>query len=373
MKDKSSGKTGWRGLSALFLGMAALCAWTVGAQPSPKALRLLQSVPLPRASNVPTDIRWAGKSSVYVSWNRSGVTEIGLDGTHRRVVVPNVKAFREKIDPYFHNRHLAVSPTSVAVAASGWTVAWGPLHPKPGISFSFQSHEVPYIQDIDLFGDRILLMGSVRRGETFESTRDVAWVGTLSAQMEDLKPVLYDSAGPGAPNYFNCRTNSVGAVRFLGDGSFVIAPGFQDGVHLYDPAGRQVQTWSNEELGLDAHPDCISMTKEEEAQFRTSDAAWQTWLNRHHLPDDILPLPQGPGLLVRSWGTDGQVHWTLKVLHGKRVETYTVPIKALRPGDRLHGDVRDGQIVLLLSSGLPWSVAPENLPAEVFVMELPST
>jgi hypothetical protein len=88
--------------------------------------------------------------------------------------------------------------------------------------------------------------------------------------------------------------------------------------------------------------------------------------------DDILPLPQGPGLLVRSWGADGRVHWTLKVLQTDGIKTFAVPVVGRRSFDRLQGDVRDGRIVLLLSaSGFPTRPAAGDLPAEILLMELP--
>lgn len=96
--------------------------------------------------------------------------------------------------------------------------------------------------------------------------------------------------------------------------------------------------------------------------------SWTRFLNRHHVLDDILPLPQGPGLLVRSWGTEGQAQWTLKVLRPEGIEEYAVPVVGRRPMDRLHGDVRNGKIVLLLSaSGAPWSDDRAHYGAEILL------
>jgi hypothetical protein len=337
-------------------------------------------MPLLERQSVPTDIRWANDDSVYVSWDRDGVLEVGLDGARRRELVPNLK----ELGGLQHYSQLAVSPTSLAVASKNWTFAWRSLLAKANGEVVFAKRKIPVTNDFDLQGDRVLLMGiskpvlppGVRDGwlnaYSAQLRGAVAWVGTLSAQFQDFQPVLFDVGGAGAPNYLHCYAEDIGAVRFLADGSFVIVPGFQDGVNLYDPSGKLVRSWTNAQVGLDTHLTCALMTDEEKVKLG-GEAYWGHWLNSHHLVDDILPLPQGPGLLVRSWGPDDQAHWTLKVLLPEGIETYQVPIVGRRPPDRLRGDVRNGKVVLLLSaSGFPWSREPDNYPAEVFVAEIPN-
>src|SRR5947209_2141484 len=299
------------GVGAACLLVALLGCLGAQAEPQPKALRLLKRTPLPQASSVATDVRWASDDSVYVSWDHDGVAEVGLDGARRRVLVPGLTAF----GGLSHFTHLAVSPSALTVASMLHSLAWRPLKATPKGEVLFQRQQVAITEDLDLSGDRVLLLGLAKHqsGErTIAPDGAVAWVGTLSARLEDLKPVLYDLGGPGAPNYYNCRAHPIGAVRFLADGSFVVAPGFQDGVHLYNAGARRVRSWTNEQAGLDTHLDCPKIT-DEQRQF-VNDAGWPHFLNSHHVVDDILPLPQGPGLLIRSWGADGQVHWTLKVL-----------------------------------------------------------
>jgi hypothetical protein len=360
------------GLSLLL--MVLLSGLGARAQSSPHELLLLNRILLPTLHSAATDIRWAGDDSVYVSWDRDGVFEVGLDGVKRRTLVPDLKTLGNGDNHYLH---LAVSPTVLAVASPNWGIVWRPLKASPDGKFTVQSQKVPIVNGLDLSGDRVLLMGIADRNEDkdgrpqFAPKGDVAWIGALSERLKGLQPVLYDVEGPGAPNYFNCRSNSIGAVRFLGGGSFITAPGFQDGIQLYDASGRPVRTWTNEQIGIDTHPDCHKMSKQEHQRFAT-EAGWGPWLNSHHVLDDILPLPQGPGLLVRSWGVDGQVHWTLKVLQAGGVTTYAVPVVSHRPSDRLHGDVRDGKIVLLLASGFDWSWDLANYSAEMLLMRVPN-
>jgi hypothetical protein len=323
------------------------------AENRPKSLRLLGRAPLAEGRSPAMDIRWASDGSVYVARARDGVLELALNGTRLRQAVPDVKTFGR----FERFERLAVSPRALAFASAGWYMAWRPRQAEPGGRVVFNRKGIGITEDIDLWGDRLLLLGIAEHGETFAPKGDVAWTGTLSSNLEDLKPVLYDDAGPGAPNFFKCRSHETGAVRFLGDGSFVIVPGFQKGVHLFAANGERVRSWTSEQLGLDT--DCSTLTAEEETQLLRDPGAWQRWLNSHHVVDDILPLPQGPGLLVRSLGRDGQPHWELKVLSRERVTTYSVPVVGRRPLDRLHGDVRDGRIVLLLSAS-GFSVSPDS-------------
>ncbi len=361
------------------LGIVCLLAALAGslglrADSHPRTLRLLQRIPVPQTHSVATDIRWAGEESVFVSWERSGVAEVGLDGARRRTLVPDIKTLGG-VSNFTRYDHLAVSSQTVATASLGWTMVWRPVKANPGGPVLFRRKDVPITYDFDLSDDRILLLGLARfENGDFAPDGAVAWIGTRSSDLKDLKPVLHDVGGPGAPAFFNCSTRPLGAVRFLSDGSFVIAPGFQDGVHVFNAQGQRLRSWTSEQIGLDTHKDCMQMSREEEAKWRVDDSYWQQWLNRHHVLDDILPLPQGPGLLVRSWKGDGQAHWTLKVLGASGIETYAVPVTGHRPFDRLHGDVRNGRIALLLSaSGHSYSRVESDLPAEILLMELPKS
>ncbi len=347
---------------------ALLATVEAGAGPD-KELRLVQTIPLPQEHSVATDIRWAGDHSVFISWDVDGVAEVNLDGSKARSLLPNLK----NLGRINHYRFLASGPSALGVASPNWGLAWRPVQTKADGRFLVKTQRIPLIQGFDLSGDRVLLLGNLPHDRTsFSPKGEVAWVGSLHDQVEDLKAVLHDAGGAGSPNLYNCGTYEVGAVRFLTDGRFVIVPGFQDGVHLFDASGHPLRSWTNEQVGIDSHVGCATMSAAEEKRFRLDDAYLLQWIESHHLIDDILPLAQGPGLLIRSWGPDQRAHWALKALEPGGIKTYTVPVVGRRPYDRLHGDVRNGKIVLLLSnSGDPYSKAPADLTGEVLEMELP--
>ncbi len=343
------------------------------AQETHGSLRLLKTVPLPPASSIATDLRWDGPDSVFVSWESGGVAEVGLDGTKRHALVPD----KQTLGLLKHYDHLAVSSGKLAVASLNWEIAWRALTDNLGGKVRFQSRDIPITLDFDLQNDKVVLLGLARHKKEnnppeFNPQGDVAWIGTLSSGLRDLKPVLYDSGGRGAPHLDRCDSYPIGAVRFLADGSFVVAPGFQDGIHLFDSQGRKVRSWTSEQIGVDAQTICGQMSEAEAKEFGSEGDFFERWLNSHHSIDDVLPLPQGPGVLVRSWGADGQAHWMLKVLQADGIKTYSVPVTGHRPFDRLRGDVRDGRIAFLLSnSAYPYPRSPSDLPAEIYLVQIP--
>ena len=354
--------------AVLFLLLALLAGYPVtGAEARLGQLRLVGHTAVPSLSSPSMDVRWASDDSIYVLWYREGALEVGLDGARRRQVVPDAKT----LGWFDHFDHLAVSPGDIAIASIYWQMAWRSRQPGEKGRVAFPRKDIAITHDLDIQGDRLLFLGVPVAGEPFAPDGAVAWAGTLRSGLNDLKPVLYDDGGSGAPHFKRCSSNEgKGAVRFLADGSFVIVPGFQKGVHLFDSGGQRIRSWTSEEVGLDT--DCSKLLDEEEVQLRMRPEAWQRWLNTHHVVDDILPLPQGPGLLVRSMNKDGQVRWELKVLTPARVQSYAVPVLGRRPLDRLRGDVRNGKIVLLLSaSGLGISANKADFVGEVYVAEMP--
>lgn len=344
-----------------------------GAQESSRALRLLRTVPLPRGHSIATDIRWSAPDSVFVSWESDGVAEVSLDGAKRRELVPG----KRMLGLLKHYDHLGISGGKLAVASINWGMAWRPFSGTPGGKVLFQSLDIPITLDFDLLDDRIVLLGLAQHARESNPPRfapqgEVAWIGTLAGGPKSFRPVLKDAGGAGAPHLEACDSYPIGAARFLPDGSFVVAPGFQSGIHLFDAQGKEIRSWTSEQVGIDGHTVCSTMTEAEAADFAKEGEFFERWLNSHRTLDDVLPLPQGPGVLVRSWGADRRAHWTLKVLRPDGVTTYEVPVQGRRPFDRLRGDVRDGRIAFLLSdSAYPYPRSATDLDAEIYLMEFP--
>lgn len=337
------------------------------AQSERPALRLLATYTVPGKDSAVTDVRWSGDGSVMVVRREGGVRELELgEGiTLGRQPIP---------DPQKGGRgglkSLGVSPQYVATANTAPELLWRPFATQKDRSFRLEIREIgAATEDIDVAGDRLLLLG-----HPFPKLEDnqgvIAWVATLGSDLRDWKPLLRDvNAGKSTDLvFYHCLTQAIGAARFLPDGTIAVVPGSQPGVHLFSREGRPLRTWTSRQVGLNT--DCRTLPKALETQMRTDEDARVTWLNGQRVLDDILPLPQGPGLLIRSFGADGRVHWELKVLEQSRIATYEVPLTG-QPFQRLHGDVRGSRIVLLLRSARTFTRNPVDHAGQLILAELP--
>ena len=337
----------WTGVLALGALLAPLViAW--GRENPQLSLRILREQEVPSSPSPALNLRFASDETVYLSRLHDGVTEVSLDETltARRQPIPDRDTLHMRFPMM---ERLAVSPQFFAVASLMADYGFRPRTPAADGTFRFTRLHVWSVASLDLFGDRLLLLGDPTPRALAgwqESKGGIAWIGPLSSHPErDLKPFLYDV--PGAPplSLLRCMSLELGAVRFLPDGSYVVVPGVKDGVYLYSKTGTLLHTWKNQALGLDA-PDCADMDQKREDELNGSYPARFEFLNRHRVIEEILPLAEGPGLLIRSV-VAGKVRWALTVLHGDQVTSYPVPITGDLPYDRLRADVRGGRLAFL--------------------------
>jgi hypothetical protein len=335
-------------LAAVACALAVVPAHTqklpVSAPPAPPALTILWDQEMLSVPSPAMDVRWASDHTVFVAWLRNGVSEVALDGkfTALRNLFPDASA----ADPsaYLPFDLLAVSNEDV-VAASRWNL----LGFRTRAAGSFVMHRVAasLVQGIDVSGGRLLLLGDPVPLAHEHAAAGIAWLGRLSDDLEhDLQPVLTDFAGVHTPTLLNCSSFLVGAARFLPDGSFIVVPGFQPGAYLLDATGHLLRTWDTKALGLDVDAGCAAITSAQRMEFGVSAKARGAYLNQHRALDGILPLAQGPGLIIRSVA-DGQVHWQIVALQANGTIAYDVPFTGSLPYERLRGDVRGNRVVLL--------------------------
>ncbi len=359
----------WLLIALLAAGLSSFEVRPAGAaEAEPPSLRVLASYPVAGEPSGPVDIRWAGDSTVYLARYLDGVAETALGEkiAEGRRPVPSPRVLGGFGKNHYYAR-LAASSEYLVFASPGMHLAWRPAGKQADGEVEFHHKRIGVIDDLDLFGDKLLLLGGPNTVDgRFTSEEGVAWIGTLSSGLNDLKPLLFDPLGPGAPLLSRCGGYTLGAARFLPDGSFVVVPGFQPGIHLFNSEGRLVRAWSTDEIGLNT--DCTA--KNGLAELQTVREKRTEWVNRHRVLEEILALPEGPGFVVRSLGDDGQVRWDLKVLSPKGVRTFRIPVAGAGPSDRLRGDVRNGKIVLLLFDSMP--PMPEyRSPGRILVAELP--
>lgn len=339
----------------LYVVVCALAAASSAARASAAevpALRVLASYEVAGEPSTATDVRWAGDRSVYLARRYHGVAEVKLEAGLQRVrqVVPSPASLGFRSSQSFDQ--LAASEDFLAVADSLGFVAWRSLERRADLSVRFDRKTMWSVEDLDLAGDRLLVLGAIRYDDPrnpFSLDGAVAFLGSAREDgRQTLRPVLFDPEGRGAPHLLHCVGESLGSARFLAGGSFFIVPGFQPGAYLFSPEGQVVHTWNTALLGLDEDADCARRTlKTRNALNADSERLFQH-LNQHRIVDEVLPLPSGPGLVIRSVEA-GTVRWELDVLGAGGIETYEIPLPSASAYVRASGDVRAGKIVLLVA------------------------
>jgi hypothetical protein len=366
---------GWAwAILALALG-SARAAEPGSAQSTHGTLHILWQQELPPYPSGPAmDVRWAEEATILVAWAKEGVSEVALDGKFSPVrwLIP---------DPEHHFRGfelLAASKEFVAASSAFNAMAYRPRARQSSGLVAITKVSVGIVEALDLSGHQLAVLGNPAKQPSPKGV--VAWLGPISEHPErDLLPLPLRDVGAVNPDSWdqrtlaNCSTLRLGAVRFLPDGSLMVVPGFQAGAQLFSSGGRPLRSWDTAAFGLDAPADCAAMSPAQKSALGTSIPERFAFLNRHRVLEDILPLQEGPGLLIR-WVADGKVHWQLTVLQsGTRVLTYTVPFTGELPYDRLRGDVQGSRVVLLRGAhGFDFTKKQPFASSLVAVAELPS-
>jgi hypothetical protein len=351
-----------------------LAAVALAAAPSPDrapttgALRILWDQELPPYPSGPAmDVRWASNRTVYLAWALEGVTETSLDGKFSRV-----RTLIADPDRRFRSFDMLAASRSHLVTSSQFrTMAFRPTARQESGFVTITRLRIGIVEALDVSGTQLLVLGNPD-WEGLSPQGVVARLGPLTEHPEkDLEPLsLRDIGGAGSPSLANCSRLPLGGARFLPDGSFMVVPGFQPGAHLFSSSGRPLRTWDTQALGIDAI-DCLGISKDQAHLFANSEPARFSFLNQRRVLESILPLEEGPGLIVR-WVAGGKVHWELKVLQsGARVLTYQIPFTGELPYARLRGDAANRRIVLLLREHGFDHVGPPFRPTHLFVAELP--
>ncbi len=345
------------------------------ARPAPLELRVAASYALPGEPSAATDVRWADDASVYVSRLFDGVAQLKLQAglPAVRQVVPNQTTLGTTYYKTFSR--LAASEDFLAFADRLDYVNWRALGNSSDGTVRFDRKAMDYVEDLDVAGDRLLVLGAVSSGlpgaRKLAAGGAVAFLGSARHDGgQRFKPVLFDPGGDGSPHLQHCGTAALGAARFLADGSFFIVPGFQPGAHLFSREGAMVRTWNTSLLGLDIDSECGSMTLERRNDLLRNPEKRTEWLNRHRTVDEVLPLPSGPGVVVRRPEAGG-VSWELDVLGAHEVETYEIPLRGSIYA-RLRGDSRDGKLVFLVADDTQLHPAAKHAAARLVVMEFPN-
>lgn len=337
---------------------------------TPAPLTVLSRHVVSGTPSLATDIRWATERSVYLSRALHGVEVVALSpgGKSRTLqagLLPDRRALRREIGFRAGFGRLAVSGETVLAAGSLANIAWGRFDREGGSLDGLQGWLGQVNDDVDLHGSTMVLLGSPHQEIPHEEQTGILWLGSLERELEDLRPILHDVRGAGAPSLTNCQLLELGAVRFREDGAFYVAPGYQPGLHLFSGKGKLRGTWDTRPLDLNV--DCGTVDRKKLGLALPGPRVVFLSQEGRRTIDELLVLPQGPGLVVRTW-SEGNARWELYVFTALGVSRHPLPLTSARAFDHLRGDVRDGKIVLLRSAR---NTGGETAETEIVVLEAP--
>jgi hypothetical protein len=332
-----------------------------GAAGASSGWQVLSTRPLPEDLRIVADLRWAAADSIYLGAGRRGGFKVRFEPTWGRPEeVFSVNASKSGLWAF---DHVGVSSDYIAMAPQAFTVAWRRLPAGPVRWAAFET-----ISDIDVWQDRLVVLGARKDGrQRYAPDGAIAWTGSLSKDLSDLKAVRYSIAGPGARPMDACGPFDLGHVRFLPDGRFVVVPGVEPGVFLYDNGGKLLRTWDTGILGID---DQCQVTDAQMKELSANLNARNAWINQRRTLDDVLSLPGGPGLIVRTAGR-GTTRWQVKVLHPDgTVGVSDLPFTFPTANGHLRADLRGDRIAFLvvdyqMRSSTPSRLIVTNLPASL--------
>jgi hypothetical protein len=306
-------------------------------------MQVLSDQELPEAMPWVADVRWKDDSTVWLSCpvGTRGVIEVvvGADGLQMsdRTEVENGRGGGQIMMAH----HLGVSDSYLAVASPVIIAGWKRWHDHAITGV----HPFEGTIDLDVYQDRLLVLGLVHTAHGIPEDA-IAWIGSMTEDLSDLQGFFFSSESPDLPALARCFYLEQGAARFLGDGSLVVAPGAEPGIFHYGPDGRLLSTWQSEAIGLSVG--CPDSMEDMDRYGRDPEYRWGM-INEMRIADEILPLPQGPGLVVRSAAPEGTVWDLYLLLGGGETAVSRLPVTSVSELSHLRGDVRGDRVVLLVS------------------------
>jgi hypothetical protein len=293
------------------------------------------------------DLRWAGTDAVWIVVPTKGIFKLDLNSQKPPVLDIPAGSVGGRHEAFIPSR-LGASSTFLGFGSTGRVMGWK----RPGEPELQGQAPVLDLVDLDVWQDRFLILGTRKSPEgELAPEGAIAWIGSLGQDLADMQSTFFDSSGAHADNFTNCEYLELGAVRFLADGSYIIAPGTEPGVYHFSGDGKLLQTWQDEAIGLEGGCDLSYMDKVRLAANLEERFAVR---NLYRSVDDILPMPQGPALIVRTANPRG-TSWQLKLLKDNgKVETHQLPIESPTGMAHLRGDVRgDLAVFLVVERSLP--------------------
>lgn len=304
----------------------------------------------------PLDVRWATDRSVYISSYFAGVLQVDI-ATGK--VAP--AAFVQPGRNCSHCSNLGVSSRYIVTSFPVYDLAWKEWSKPQVHRYVFDA-----IVDLDVHGDQLLMLGSRTEKGRWAPDGAIGWIGTLSKELEDLRPILFSVKGPKAQVISRCGFLEPGGVRFFSDGSFVIVPGVEPNAYLFDRTGKLVHTWQTAKLGF---VDRCDLSDDQVVKLSADLEQRTQWRIARTMIDDVLATPAGPALLLHEY-RDGTARWTMLVLRRDGPpQRIPLPFSIRSDVSSLQADIRGNRIAFLIRT-FSFRRPNANLTSRLIVAEL---
>lgn len=288
------------------------------------------------------DIRWKNQTTLLLAATFEGVRQFRVDSetpTFSPPLYPScirLLAWR-----------IGWSGTNLVVGAPIREITWKP--PSLGVCGKWNDTlELNWISDLDVFQDQLLWIGADLKDNLLCPEGALAWRTDLNTGLEMKTPVHFSRDGAGSPSMNNCGIFETGLVRFLENGWFVVVPGVEPGIYLYTDTGRLNRSWDTDELGINS---VCNLDLEASIGFSTDHIRRHVdWLNHRMVVDEILPLGEEIGLVVRRV-EKGHTKWDLLVLSKDgAAQQMSIPIEDDSPLAHIKGDAYGNRVALVIYS-----------------------
>lgn len=325
---------------ALILPFALLAVTTGAAPAAPGSARWVLTWQSTGPSDLyPRDVRWTKNGLVILSAGRGGLLRNVPVG---RAPLVGGELFLAQGQPGLaaFPLHLATDGRYWVTASPSLELAWTDLGSRYG------RRSVGVVNDVDAFEGRVAYVGCGADGEgRWAADGGMVFLGTLDKNLEDIRPLFQGEQRGNDSPMVRCGMMSVGKVRFLPNGDLVAFAGVAGGLLVFDRDGGLRRLFPASALGIDVGCD-IAYGSPLYQNALTDIHLRFVWLNRRLVVDDIVPLSDGIGLIVRN--NRGATSWSLlSIMNDGTIQQESLPIPSGSPFARLQGDIKDGKLLLL--------------------------
>jgi len=322
-----------------FVLASALAAGGAAIQPPPAPLPHVIGERTITSLAQPADIRWLDDRDVIVADAMRGLARI--PAADPGATMTWLDEWPMPKYPGAHYHHLAISAQYILTADFVFQLQW---RARSGDG-RLQKAVFESIDDLDLDGDRLLIVGWQRDANGKPADGAIAWLGLLAAGPDSFRPVLPFRSLSAIGG---CMLCGLGSARFLKDGSFILVPGAESGVYHFTKDGSLDHVWQGRDLGLEIN---CEFPRAEEGIMHTQPLVRQQWVNRRAMVDEIIDTPTGPALIVRKF-SDGLTQWEMLLLNGPSPAAQKLPFTSPSPWAHISAATRGDRIAFLIGDRL---------------------